>query len=475
MDTLGALLLLLCSLALFASGYVFVAKTYRRQEAQSRVSNLLFAMTFMASSLLIVLLFAEVTDTLPAGTRRVAWKMDMVALLTLLLVVLPYFHILSHMQRRVESAKWALVLAVGAFALLSYLFWKSSLLSPALPPGAERYGILDAVGRLGSLGLILVSVLSGYGTVSVPFSYVSLFVRPVEQGEITAMESQLQQAVVSRKQKAARVEQLRSDLRAKRESNEYASGFFSKFVSAIGSAGTRRIVQEIAGLEVEISSLSSLESALAADVEDLKLQRRKALLSRTVRGHAENVLGYLLSIYCVFRIGTSSWVLLFGEDMNSDPVSKTVAVLLGFFTSIDVDVRLVSMYLTLAFIGFISITSLRGFMMHMQRVFSFFRGSGLGFAPTSFVMMLTELLGLYAISTLLLLRRSLPEQFRSSVTDAIGGDLEFETYHRGFHAIFLCTSVVSLGMFWGQIKRREQESLDRLPVYSDALYTPKAR
>ena len=463
-------LLLVCAPALFLlAGYVFVTKTYRKQETQSRVANLLFSLTFSTSSMLVVLLFAEVTDALSAATRRVAWKLDMFALLLLLLVVLPYFHILSYIQRRVRSAKWALLLTGAAFAGGSFLFWRSSLLSPALPPGTERYGMLDAVGRVGALGLILVSILSGYGTVSVPFSYVTLFVRPVEHGEIAAMESQMQQASVSKKQKAAKIERLRSDLKAKKESSEYASGFFSKFVSAIGSATSRRIVQDIAGLEVEISALSSLESALAADIDDLKKQRRKALLSRTLRGHTENVLGYLLSIYCVFRIGTSSWILLFGEDMSSDPVSKTIAVGLGF-TGVDVDVRLVSMYLTLAFVGFISITSLRGFMMHMQRFFSFFRGSGLGFSPASFVMMLTELLGAYAISTLLLLRRSLPAQFRSGVTDAIGGDLEFETYNRGFHAFFLCTSIVSLAMFWGQIKRREQESLDRLPMYMPKAY-----
>ena len=31
------------------------------------------------------------------------------------------------------------------------------------------------------LGIILVGVLSGYGTVSLPFSYISLFIRPVDK------------------------------------------------------------------------------------------------------------------------------------------------------------------------------------------------------------------------------------------------------------------------------------------------------
>jgi hypothetical protein len=39
----------------------------------------------------------------------------------------------------------------------------------------------QAVSRVGVLGIILVGVLSGYGSVSVPFSYITLFIRPVER------------------------------------------------------------------------------------------------------------------------------------------------------------------------------------------------------------------------------------------------------------------------------------------------------
>ena len=39
----------------------------------------------------------------------------------------------------------------------------------------------QAVSRVGVLGIILVGVLSGYGSVSLPFSYITLFIRPVEK------------------------------------------------------------------------------------------------------------------------------------------------------------------------------------------------------------------------------------------------------------------------------------------------------
>lgn len=43
------------------------------------------------------------------------------------------------------------------------------------------------------MGVVLVAVLSGYGTVNLPFSYLSLFVRPISMREVQAMEQQVEQ------------------------------------------------------------------------------------------------------------------------------------------------------------------------------------------------------------------------------------------------------------------------------------------
>ncbi len=52
----------------------------------------------------------------------------------------------------------------------------------------------QAISRVGVMGVTLIAVLSGYGSVSMPYSYIGLFVRPVNQLEVTAMETQLSQA-----------------------------------------------------------------------------------------------------------------------------------------------------------------------------------------------------------------------------------------------------------------------------------------
>lgn len=46
---------------------------------------------------------------------------------------------------------------------------------------------------MGVLGTWFISILSGYAAVDFPYSYLSLFIRPVEAGEIAAMEEQYRQ------------------------------------------------------------------------------------------------------------------------------------------------------------------------------------------------------------------------------------------------------------------------------------------
>ena len=59
------------------------------------------------------------------------------------------------------------------------------------------YACMQAISRVGVMGVSLIAVLSGYGSVSLPFSYLSLFIRPVERSEIAMAQSQMMQVSLS--------------------------------------------------------------------------------------------------------------------------------------------------------------------------------------------------------------------------------------------------------------------------------------
>lgn len=229
----------------------------------------------------------------------------MIAMLIILLAVMPYYHSYTALSTRLQSSR-AAIGAVVVLAAFSYGFWQFRWLAPKLPAAVtqplRRFGVLDAVGRVGTLGVTLVAVISGYGTVSVPFSYISLFIRPVDRAEIAAMEAQLQQAAESIAQKRKSIAMIQQEVEIGRAGGGAGQGsFFTRVVSAMVPGGRRNPRQIMAGLEAEISSLEALRNALTTDVVELRRERERALVARTVYGHAQNFLGYVLSVYCLYR------------------------------------------------------------------------------------------------------------------------------------------------------------------------------
>ncbi len=50
-----------------------------------------------------------------------------------------------------------------------------------------------------------------------------------------------------------------------------------------------------------MAALEGLARAMFVEVMELRRERRRALESRTLAGHAKNLLGYCFSAYCLYR------------------------------------------------------------------------------------------------------------------------------------------------------------------------------
>ena len=60
------------------------------------------------------------------------------------------------------------------------------------------------------------------------------------------------------------------------------------------------------------------------------------------------------------------------------------------------------------------------------------------------VLFVTEIQGLYFLSSVLLIRDKLPDRYRGFITEALGDDLEFLFYQNFYDLIFLTSAVLSI-------------------------------
>lgn len=132
-----------------------------------------FFISICSSLTLLELVGYEILDLFPRKFRWQCWTLSLALLLVLLIFVIPLLQIrMLIMTERTKSKPSKLVFLV--FIIYMWCFYKLGSIFPIInqtSPNSYFY-IEQGIGRIGIIGITLMAVISGYGSVAGPAGYI---------------------------------------------------------------------------------------------------------------------------------------------------------------------------------------------------------------------------------------------------------------------------------------------------------------
>ncbi|MCJ1339137.1 hypothetical protein MMC09_004426 [Bachmanniomyces sp. S44760] len=429
----------------------------KSKTAIERISAFTFSTTLALAAVLVELILCEISNILNPSARSLALKITVILLLLILVVVIPSLEIQSIISGAgftfLGNGKGRLRLAwifqAAGFLLWMMGFWWTGQIFLGTHAGEDptptQEHLIDAcLERVGVFGISLMALLSGFASVSSPWQNFGNRSRPVTESDISRKEVGLQATNDMLASKRSRLRAIERKI-----SDAPSEGFFQKTIGSIrgnsDQTERRSLQMETAGLESMASSLSTSHSILQAR---LAQQNR----SKTMNGRFLIILSSAFSVYCIYRILTTTissihrWISPPDQDhAGSDPINKILAVLVKHYDNhLDQDAwtRQISFLLS-GVILFASFSS----VLQTFHFFARFTPGLLRAAKANLALIVAQVCATYVISATLLLRGMMSGQAVSEGLKGLGGT-EMGWVDGWFDRWFLAGVIVTGAGIW---------------------------
>lgn len=482
------------------------------KSVRRRLAAATFATTIGLATVLGELILAEISDVVDAQARDAALRVVVPTLVFLLVGVIPFLEIqsvlagsgLCSFQRTSKGRfpRWAWTLQGVGFGLWLFVFWS---IGKAVPAGsgagageesflyaraARAKGAFDATGmslgmrwresvatgwaldmlarecleRIGVIGISLMALLSGFASVSSPYSMLadsaSRRRKPVTDSDIARKQAGLEATGELLMTKRHRLRSLQRKLAATTtESNASAgsSGVMGKIVGSLkgigGVGGGGGDAAEIKALQQEISGLEAMDANLSSALAALRSKQVAQARAGTALGRLLAVPACIFSIYCVYRIlatSLTSFRRLYypasASFSSSDPISRFLGLLARHW---DPKLDQIAWARQISFLlsGVILLASGNA-VVQTFHLFARWAPALLYQAQANLALLIGQISATYVISAGLLLRSNLPKDMGSAVSHALESALEPAFVDRWFEAWFLLSSVATGVGIW---------------------------
>ncbi|CAD5230634.1 unnamed protein product [Bursaphelenchus okinawaensis] len=432
--------IIVSQLAFFGLGWVFFMKQlFKDYEVHERYVQVIFSVMFALSCTMFELIIFEIVDVMQPQHRFLTWKIGLHTILSILIFFLPFLISYSLVKSiRIIPVNWIFPMTVISWLVFIYFFWKIGDNFPILSQKHGIFTIEQAISRIGIIGVTVMALLSGFGAVNAPYTCMAYFARHVTPDDILILEKKLKQTldmIVVKKRKML-MKEIEIKNSAFSNGGYLGGGLFNRVLGTFTNRGSN---EQIGIMESEIAPLEEFSRHLFLELVELDNMKIRNEYGKTLQGRYFNLMGYFFSLYCVWKIFISTVNIVFDRVGKVDPVTRGIEIAvehMGF----SMDVRFWSQQISFLLIGIIAVTSIRGLLITIAK---FFNAISSRKSSNLIVLALAHVMGMYFVSSVLLIRMNMPLKYRKIITEVLG-ELQFNFYHRWFDLIFLIAALCSI-------------------------------
>uniref|UniRef100_K3WTF7 Abscisic acid G-protein coupled receptor-like domain-containing protein n=1 Tax=Globisporangium ultimum (strain ATCC 200006 / CBS 805.95 / DAOM BR144) TaxID=431595 RepID=K3WTF7_GLOUD len=447
-----ACVLLASWLAFFAFARAFFTWwLFRDYEVKAASTQLLFSLSVTFSFSIFEMVLFELLDVMHVASRQWVWRVDLLAMTYLIVLVLPLTLFYTAAREYGFARRHAALTACALFAAYLYGFWRlGAALEDDLPKTSVEalFSMRNLVSRVSLLGVIFMAILSGFGAVNCPYEYLSFFWRRIAEDDIQFLEKRLRHnmdMLLAKKKRLAfetRAAQRPSSSSAPSSGAFSTASWLSKAMGLLQRSAAPSEASYRRSLQVEIASLEELGRELFLEIHDMRDVQDRSLRARTLRGRVFNFFGYVLSVFCVYKMLMSTVNVVFRRNREKDPITDAIEKILYIWPSIAlwINIRFLSEMASLGLVGVLVFTQTRGFLLTLLKMF---RAWSSIVSSNSVGLWLAHLTGMYFVSSFVLMRMNLSPTHRQRI-DEVLGDIQFQVFHRYFDMMFVVSALCSV-------------------------------
>lgn len=431
---------------------------FQRPSAQ-RLASLVFSASIGLSTVLVVLLLCEISNTLNPAARGLALRTTLTLLLVLGILVTPALEIhafvnmlfgpkptgtstkkgrpkMRHFVRGTLLKLW--LMAFWYIPQTSILRTKLQDTGSAVPADSDRPFMEECLKRVGIIGISLMASLSGFAAVSSLWQTFGVRHRLIRETDIARKEAGL---TATEEMLAAKQSRVRAVQRKMSETSAQPAqtGFMGRIIGSVRGGGSD--ANELKALEMEVSGLQTMRYSLSSSLSTMRTLHAEQQRSRTKSGRMLVLFNTAFAAYCAYRICTTSfsslrrWWQPTHSSATSDPINNLLAILTTHWDS-NLDQAAWSRQISFLLSGVILLASFNA-VLQTFRLFARFAPGWLQHAQTSLPLIISQIASAYVVSSALLLRSNLPQEVGGVISEALGAPLESAFVESWFESCFL--------------------------------------